>query len=80
MFLAVRRPEDISVYKISAVKNKLIDVLVEGGLAATKNEARRLIQQGSVYLDGRRLDNEDAALSAGGILKVGKRRFLKLER
>lgn len=72
-------PEDISVYKISPAKSKLVDLLVGSGLAATKNEARRLIQQGSVSLDGRRLDSEDAVLSAGGILKVGKRRFLKLE-
>jgi tyrosyl-tRNA synthetase len=73
-------PQDIAVYKISSGKNTIMDVLITSGLVKTKNEARRLIQQGAVTLDGAGISKEDAPITNEGILKVGKRRFLKLER
>jgi tyrosyl-tRNA synthetase len=72
-------PKDIPVYKLEGKESNVIDILVDSGLTSSKNEARRLIQQGGVYLDGVRLDKEDSPVDKKGILKVGKRRFLKLE-
>jgi len=71
-------PEDASVYKLKENGVSLVDILMESSLIASRNEARRLIKQGGVSLDGRRLDKEDAIIDKEGILKVGKRRFLKL--
>ncbi|MBI3991115.1 MAG: tyrosine--tRNA ligase [Candidatus Omnitrophica bacterium] len=71
-------PVDIPVYKLKKQKSGLTDILLDSGLTTSKNEARRLIQQGGVSLDGERLDKEDAVINKEGILKVGKRRFLKL--
>jgi tyrosyl-tRNA synthetase len=55
----------------------LVDVVVAAGLAASKREARRLFEQGSVSVDG-----EGAALEAvaraGTVVQVGKRRWLRL--
>lgn len=49
------------------------------GLAASTGEAMRLIKQGGVAINERKLDNSDARLPAGEYLfKVGKRRFLKI--
>jgi len=73
-------PDDIAVFKISSGEKKLIDILTESGLVVTKNEARRVIQQGGVSLNGERLDKDDFILDKPGILKCGKRRFLKLEK
>jgi tyrosyl-tRNA synthetase len=46
------------------------------------SEARRLLRQGAVKLDGEALDGERLDLPAGElsgkILQVGKRRFLRL--
>jgi tyrosyl-tRNA synthetase len=51
-------------------------------LAASHGDARRLIEQGGVRLDGRPLTEPDAEFApsdlAGRVLQVGRRRFLKL--
>jgi tyrosyl-tRNA synthetase len=55
-------------------------LIVDGGLAASTSEARRLIGQGAVKLNGEpvsELDLPRAAL-AGSLLQVGKRRFARL--
>jgi tyrosyl-tRNA synthetase len=54
--------------------------LAELGLAASRGEARRLIQGGGVYLDERRLSDpqEEVELTPGMLLRVGKRRVARL--
>jgi tyrosyl-tRNA synthetase len=46
------------------------------GLAASHSEARRLVAQGGVWIDGRRIENpeEETTLREGMLLRVGKRR------
>ena len=60
----------------------LSNLLVSVGLAESKAEARRLIQQGGVSIDGERQTAANAvrAWDAGATatLKVGKRRFLRV--
>lgn len=57
----------------------IIDLLSDAGLAATRSEARRLIQQGGVRLDGQVVDELDRVVEPREqVLQVGKRRFLKL--
>ena len=58
----------------------LIELLVAEGLAKTKNEARRLLRQGAVKLDGKPLRSPAVSLQqlAGATLHVGKRHFRKL--
>ncbi|MEW5895494.1 MAG: tyrosine--tRNA ligase [Candidatus Omnitrophota bacterium] len=69
-------PQDLAEYSPKK-EEALIDVLVNSEIVSSRNEARRLILQGAVSLDGKRLESEKD--SAGkGILKVGKRRFLKI--
>jgi len=47
----------------------LVDALVGLGLVASKNEARRLIQQGGAKVDGEKVD-EDRAIAVGGEVRV----------
>src|SRR5262249_49443785 len=70
-------PENLDVFSITASQSTL-EILVKAGLAESKNEGRRLIQQGAVSLDGEKISDENRTLKSG-ILKVGKRRFLRLE-
>ena len=60
----------------------LLDALVEAELVKSKSEARRLIEQGAVDVDGRRIDDPAWALPTGQRLqvKVGKRRFAAIAR
>ena len=56
-------------------------LMAEAGLATSKNEARRLIKQGAVSIDGQRQDDpffEMLPRSQPYLLKVGKRRFSRV--
>ncbi len=58
----------------------LMDVLVLTSLAPSKKEAKRLIEQGGVTVDGERIGDFRAEidLSKERLIKVGKRKFLKV--
>ena len=55
-------------------------VLKEAGLTKTTSEARRMLQQGAVRLDGERVTDIDRELPAGVccVIQVGKRRFARV--
>ena len=54
-------------------------VLVDIGIVESRSEANRLIRQGAVKIDGKRIDNPiTRALNDGSIIQVGKRRFAKV--
>ncbi len=55
------------------------EALVAHGLAASRSEAKRLIQQAAVSLDGKAIKEDlKPAVQAGTILKVGKTRFTRI--
>ena len=49
-------------------------------LVKSNSEARRLVKQGAVTLDDRKIDDADAEvdLTDGMVLKAGKRRFARI--
>lgn len=63
---------------------KLLDVLTEGGIFASKGEGKRLIAQSGVALNDNKVDSVDTVLTeedfAGGqaIVKKGKKKFYRL--
>ena len=59
----------------------LVDIITNAGLTKSKGEARRLIKQDAVKLDGAVCKDIDQKLHAGkeSVIKVGKRRFLKVK-
>ncbi|MDD5623629.1 MAG: tyrosine--tRNA ligase [Candidatus Peribacteraceae bacterium] len=69
-------PDDVMELKVKK-GTALIDALVQGKLAPSKSEARRLIEQGGVSIDGRVISSVDAKAEAG-LVKVGKRKFLQI--
>jgi tyrosyl-tRNA synthetase len=60
---------------------RLVKLLVLTGLAESNSEAKRLISQGGVTVDGERLHRADAdvALKNGAVLRVGKRHFVRVQ-
>ena len=58
---------------------QLVKVLVATGYVATNSEARRMIQQGAVDVDGHRVSDANAALPVGShMIRVGKRQFKRV--
>lgn len=74
-------PDDIPEFKMHKSSMRLIDLMLEAGIVSGKGEARRLIRQGGVKLDGQTISNELFEIQTldGSILKVGKRKFLKIK-
>ena len=60
---------------------RLIRLLVVIGLAESNGEARRLISQGGVTVDGSRLHDIDAVIPvrSGLVVRVGRRRFARIK-
>ncbi|HSD46309.1 MAG TPA: tyrosine--tRNA ligase [Pyrinomonadaceae bacterium] len=80
MFRSKQAPDDVEERSLAAGPWKLPRLLVELQLAPSMAEARRLIEQGGVYVDGERAPQADLELSAerSFLLQVGKRRFLRV--
>ncbi|HOQ90470.1 MAG TPA: S4 domain-containing protein, partial [Candidatus Hydrogenedentes bacterium] len=60
----------------------LVDVLAEAGVFSSKGEARRLIRNGGLYLNGERIDREDFPWNAEclltaslAVLRTGKKNY-----
>ena len=72
-------PDDIPEYTLSS-EDQIINVIFNSGLLKSKGEARRMIKQGAVKLDGESITDIQATITPSGeqILKIGKRRFLKV--
>jgi tyrosyl-tRNA synthetase len=55
----------------------LQDYLVENQMVSSRSEARRLIKQGAVYINGKRVTDADYTFPKDTIIKVGKRRYIQ---
>jgi len=58
----------------------IIELLESHGLVSSRGEARRLIDQGAVSIDGDKIGDQQFQVPVDGehIIKVGKRRFLRI--
>lgn len=57
----------------------LLSLLRTLGLVASNSEARRLVEQGGVQVDGRRIDDPNARLGAGRyLIRVGRRHHARV--
>ena len=76
-------PEDVAEVTLSLAGQAslpLAAALADAKLASSRSEARRLVTQGGVTVNGERASDPQAALAAGEYLvKVGKRHFAKLK-
>lgn len=76
-------PDVIDEVVVDSDKYRLADLVVASGLAASKGEARRLIEQGGVKLNGEKAAAASAEITIspdGLLLQVGKLRFAKIVR
>jgi tyrosyl-tRNA synthetase len=73
-------PQELPVFKLSEEKKGVIDIIIESGLCKSRNEVRRLIRQNAVEFNENKISEENFMIQTSGILKVGTRRFLKIEK
>lgn len=74
-------PDDIEEMRIDAESIGIMNLVKEAGFASSGSEARRLVQQNAVSVDGDKIQDPKAEVkltSEGLVLKVGKRRFAKI--
>ena len=70
-------PEDIPEAALAA-EEKVTDILRRLNMVSSGAEARRLIEQNGVRLDGETLNDANAVFPRPGVLQAGKRRFLRV--
>jgi tyrosyl-tRNA synthetase len=75
-------PEDIPERTVACPGRRLAvwAVLKEAGLTPSTSEARRMLKQGAVRIDGERVEDLNLELPAGAthVIQVGKRRFARV--
>ena len=76
-------PDDIEEISLVSQIYKLTDLLADTNLASSKGEARRLIAQGGVKIDGEKVSDAQAEIDLktqeSFTIQVGKRKFLKVK-
>jgi tyrosyl-tRNA synthetase len=74
-------PEDMPAMVVTD-EPLLVDFLAAHKLVSSKSEARRLIAQGGIRIDGRVVDDVNARLTFDGevVTQVGKRKFVRVVR
>lgn len=76
-------PDDIAEMEVSIEECEeglfFIPKIVTGlKLSPSTSEARRLLKQGGIKLNGEKVENDKIALQTGDIIQVGKRKFAKI--
>lgn len=80
-------PEEIPVVEIPDSQLRegklwIVQLLSTLGLVASNGEARRMVKQGAVKIDGDKVSDQDAQISVteGMVVQVGKRKFAQVKR
>src|SRR3989344_639653 len=76
VFSNKEKPSEIE--EISVAAQNIVDVIVEAFLAASKSEAKRLIEQKGVKIDDE-VATEDSKVKSGSLVQVGKRKFIRIK-
>ena len=72
-------PDVIQEYQLKE-EDLLVNIIADSGLLKSKSEARRMIKQSAVKIDGEAIKDIQYKVSVGDsfVLKVGKRKFLRV--
>jgi tyrosyl-tRNA synthetase len=81
IFIKKEVPDEIEEFIIEDINSEIniLDLITKVNFAPSRGEARRLVIQGGVSINGQKITdaNHKTTLSDGMILKVGKRKFIK---
>jgi tyrosyl-tRNA synthetase len=73
-------PEDMPELKVSAGEHGLLELMTAGKLTKSNGEARRLVENGGVQVDGQKITDPKHKVMVSGthLLRSGKRVFLRI--
>ncbi|MCW9065329.1 MAG: S4 domain-containing protein [Ignavibacteriaceae bacterium] len=81
IFIKKEVPDEVEEFIIDDTNSEIniLDLILKVNFAPSKGEARRLVTQGGVSINGNKITdfNFTTKLEDGAILKVGKRKFIK---
>jgi tyrosyl-tRNA synthetase len=82
LFIRKEIPDDIPeiALRLDDGTIGILELLSETRMVGSRSEARRLIDQGGISVDGRKVSDPNEIVAPGGgiVLKIGKRRFLRV--
>ncbi|MBI2578071.1 MAG: tyrosine--tRNA ligase [Candidatus Wildermuthbacteria bacterium] len=80
VFREKQTPSEVTEIKLSEKELSLVDLLIKTGLAKSKSEARRLIEQGGMKINNQVQEdaNRVVSIASGMVVQAGKRRFVKI--
>ena len=80
VFINKEVPDDITEFMLEDKKIGILELITKVKFAPSRGEAKRLVSQGGVSIDGNKISdlNETISVVNGMVLKVGKRKFIKL--
>ena len=80
VFQEKKQPDKIEKFKVKKSRINIVDLLCSSGLTKSKGEAKRLIQQGGIKINGEIIEKEEEVdIDKNGIiLQRGKRMFKKI--
>ncbi|KKR35383.1 MAG: Tyrosyl-tRNA synthetase [Candidatus Magasanikbacteria bacterium GW2011_GWA2_40_10] len=70
-------PDEIAELKPSAMD--ILTVLVESKICTSKSESRRVVEQGGVKINDKKVESIDAQVKSGDIVQKGSRFFVKIK-
>ena len=74
-------PEDVAEYAVDFSVGSVQDitaVLVSAGVVNSRSDARRLVQQGGVEIDGEKVSGNQVELREGALIRAGRRRYIRI--
>jgi len=71
-------PKDMPEYQLSGQEN-IVEILVKNNLAKSRSQARRLIEQQGVKIDGETVTDVNLVVDRSCILQCGKRHYLRIK-
>ena len=74
------KPSEMPKWKAMKSRYILADLLAESGIVKSKNEARRVVEQGGVKIDDVVVNDwqKEIVIKSGMVVQVGKRRFVQV--
>jgi tyrosyl-tRNA synthetase len=79
-FIQVFKKKDIpdEIEEFAATDRNIVNVLADSGLCSSRSEARRMVEQGGVKVNGEKVEDISHQLASDVILQKGKRHFRKI--
>ena len=72
-------PNDIKTVEVKKEEFNLSEIIVKNGLVKSKNEFRRLVEQGGVKANAEKLNNiEQLIITDEIVIQIGKKKFIKV--